>query len=699
MAFLSASIGGLLYYSSLKESALNEAKRLTLARTEVIEKNLSAYLSENVRPVKSLAGMKEFQDLLLKKDADSLAKANALLDHFKSTLAVDVCYLMDIYGNTVASSNRRDPDSFVGENFSFRPYFKEAAEGTPYNYLALGITSGKRGAYYSHPVYKNKRGAPIGVVVIKASIEHIERELSLSPDEIMLVTDPMGIVFISNRNEWLYHSINKLSPECVTKIAGSHQFGNGPWNWIGLQFKDEEHITGPSGGKYLAHRLGLYNYPGWNLTHLYKLKALSKIVSAPLIKITGPVVLSLCLFVGLAVFLLYKKARDEILKRRKFEHALRESEERYRSIYHNTPAMLHSVDTDGRLVSVSDNWLEVLGYERDDVIGQKLSSFLTPPSRHLAEEKVLPQFFNTGFCKDIPYQFIKKNGDTIDVLLSAIGDRDPRGNVIRSLAVSIDVTDRNRAEKALKLAKEALDSYSKDLENQVEKRTKDLTRILNQLRQLSGSIIVNQEKERSAIARELHDELGQVLTALRMDLVWLSERLKATDAKASGRALAMCELIDKTIEEVRGMAIRLRPGVLDDLGLVDALEWYTGDFERRTFISCTFEHRNVPSVLDTVATAAYRIAQETLTNVARHADANRAEVILQAHGGVLTLMIMDNGRGFDTAALSETKALGIAGMRERAGLVGGVLEVHSQPGKGTRVYFKVPLDGHVRITS
>jgi signal transduction histidine kinase len=314
-------------------------------------------------------------------------------------------------------------------------------------------------------------------------------------------------------------------------------------------------------------------------------------------------------------------------------------------------------------------------------------------SRRLAEESVFPQFFKTGFCKDIPYQFVKKAGDTIDVLLSAIGDRDSEGNVIRSLAVSIDVTERNRAEKALHRAKEELSRYSKDLEYQVEERTGEITSILNQLRRLSGSIMVNQEKERSAIARELHDELGQVLTALRMDAVWLSDRLKAADTKAAGRALTMCGLIDKTIEEVRGMAIRLRPGVLDDLGLVDALEWYTTDFERRTGITCIFKHRDVPSISDPVATAAYRITQEALTNVARHAAAKRVEVTLEARDGVLILATVDNGIGFNAAVLSETEALGVAGMRERAGLTGGVLEVQSQQGKGARVYFRVPIDG------
>ncbi|MGB6012502.1 MAG: PAS domain S-box protein, partial [Desulfobacterales bacterium] len=690
LAFLSASTGGYLYYSSLKESAQKESERQTSTRAEMIRKNLSSFLSENIKPVKTMAGMQEFQDFLIQRDSSSFDKANAMLDHFKASLNVDVCYLMDSKGNTVASSNRNDPDSFVGNNFAFRPYFKQAIKSFPSTYMALGTTSGKRGAYYSHPVYVEGRDSPAGIVVIKVSIELIESELTTTSGEIVLVTDPQGVVFISNQKNWLYNSIKKHSAKEISDIAKSLQFGNGPWEWIGLEIKGKKYAEDTGGNKYLIHRLGLYNYPGWDVTHLYNLKEISKIFSSPLLKIIEPIIIVLCILVGLAVFLLYKKASDELFKRKAFERALQKSEERYRSIYHNTPAMLHSIDPKGCLISVSDNWLEIMGYEREDVIGQKLARFFTPDSKTYAETAVFPEFFKTGFCKDIPYRFVKKNGDVIDVLLSAIGDRDDEGNITRSLAVSIDVTERIRAEKDLKLAKEELSRYSKDLERQVRERTREINSILqytpsvvyikdekgryilvnsrfeelfgvqndevrgktdydifskeaaeqfrnndlkvlserrscqveervhqkgdihtylsvkfplydesgdivsvcgistditdvkkaqDQLRRLSGSIMANQEKERSAIARELHDELGQILTALNMDSVWLHEHLKETDAKAARRALTMCELIDKTIEEVRSLAIRLRPGILDDLGLVDALEWYTADFE------------------------------------------------------------------------------------------------------------------------
>ena len=806
LAFLSASSGGYLYYSSLKESALKEAERQADLRLRTKKKNLTTFLSENVKPVKTLAGIQALQHALIQPDAQNLAAANATLDHFKQTLAADVCYLMDPSGKTIASTNRYDSDSFVGQNFAFRPYFKNAISGIPSTYLALGTTSGKRGAYYGQPVLSENGYPPVGIVVIKASIELIESRLGTELDEIVMVNDPHGVIFISNHKEWLYHLLWKYNEDNIPQIEKSRQFGTGPWIWTGLELKGD-YITDRDGNQYQIHVVELdKNYPGWNVVHLRNLDAITKSVIEPLIKTTGPIVLALCVLIGIGVFFLYRQASHEIRQRRSAERALRESEGRYRSLYHYTPAMLHSIDPKGRLVSVSDYWVEVMEYSRDEVIGRPLTDFFTTESRQYAETTVFPQFFKNGFCQDIPYEFVKKSGEKIDVLLSAIADRNPEGNIVRSLAVSIDVSQRNRAEEALKQAKEELSLYSKDLERLVRKQTEEITNILTytpavvyikdkagrytlvntryeelfdirnveirgktdedilpssiadqfrksdglvltesrslqveeqiqqsdgihtylavkfpiydesgnisgvcgilnditavkkaqiQLRRLSGSIMANQEKERSAIARELHDELGQVLTALRMDSVWMYERLKKKDPKASERALTMCKLIDKNIEDVRGMAFRLRPGVLDDLGLVDALEWYTADFEKRTDIACVFEHNAVASLSDGISTAAYRIAQEALTNVARHASANHVGVVLKTNNRHLTLAVVDDGQGFESQHLSESEGLGVAGMRERATLVGGRLEVHSKPKQGTQVYFKVPIDGQM----
>ncbi len=803
LAFLSATAGGYLYYSSLKESAFKEAERQAVARLEMIKTNLSSLLSEHRKSVKTLAGMKEVSEYLINPGEVTIRAANNLLDHFRESMDVGVCYLINSKGDTIASSNRDDDDSFVGNNFSFRPYFTQAVQNKPATYLALGTTSKKRGAYYSYPVYDGKRDSPAGVAVIKVSIQMIEKELSLSPEEIVVVTDPHGIIFISNKNDWLYNSITKLSADEIDFVAASRQFGEGPWEWNGLTVVDDKSAKDSYGNGYLMNRSDIVDYPGWKVIHLRSLSAISKVVSDPLLKITGPIVLALTILIGVSVFFLYGKATEEISLRRSVENALRESKERYRSLYNNTPAMLHSVDPDGRLVSVSEHWLYVMGYERDEVLGKMITDFFSEESRKLAIEIIMPEFFRKGYYKDAQYRFVKKNGEEIDILLSAIADRDSDGRIIRSLAVSIDVTERKRAEEALKVAKEELSRYSKDLELQVRKRTREITGIFkytpavvymkdkegryiivnsryeelfgvrnekirgktdyeifpaetadffrnsdmivlernrdcqftenirhenglhtylsvkfptydetgfasgicailtditalkkaqDQLRRLSGSIITNQENERHAIARELHDELGQVLTALRMDSVWMYERLKGSDKIAARRALSMCDLVDKNIQDVRNMAIRLRPGVLDDLGLVDALEWYTSDFERRTGITCIFEHYNIPVIGETIATASYRITQEALTNAARHSGASKVDVILRFENGILTLIVSDNGKGFGISELGEHEGLGVAGMRERAGLVGGVLQVQSSMGNGAKILFSVPVD-------
>ena len=478
MAFVSACVAGYLYYSFLKEYAYQEAERNALLRLQTTKKNLSSFFSENNKPVRVLAGMQPLVDVLIHNDPPSLKTANSLLDLFQKTLGVDVCYLMDARGNTIASSNRNAPDSFVGMNFSFRPYFQHAMQGLPSNYLALGTTSRKRGAYYSYPVYRENADTPLGIAVIKASIFFVERELTPEPTSIQLVVDPQGVIFISSRPEWLYQLLWPLKPEDLQRLRLSRQFGNGPWHWTGIRKKGDTHVVDASGMTYLFHQVAVDNYLGWNIIHLYDLKAASKLVSEPLSKIIRPVIIILCSLLGASIFFLYRRASLELARRRSVERALRKSEERYRSLYHHTPAMLHSINKKGNLVSVSDYWSEALGYTREEVIGKKFTDYLSAVSRKYAEEEIIPAFFKKGFIKDVPYQFIKKNGDLIDVQLSAITDRDEQRQTIRSLAVSMDVTERNKAELALKEAKEALSIHSKDLESQVRKRTREISGIL-----------------------------------------------------------------------------------------------------------------------------------------------------------------------------------------------------------------------------
>ena len=448
----------------------------------------------------------------------------------------------------------------------------------------------------------------------------------------------------------------------------------------------ERYAVDESDNRYLVNTHEIDGFPGWRVVHLRSLKEIFRVVFDPLVRVTVPTVITLCMLVGLAVFFLYRKASGEIIQRKKIEEALRESEKRYRSVYHNAPAMLHSIDSHGVMVSVSDNWLDAMGYERDEVIGKELLDFLTEESAANARNKVLPEFFRSGFCKDVSYQFIRKDGSSMDVLLSAIGERDSDGNIIRSLAVSIDISDRIAAEAELEKAREKLSLYTRDLELQVKKRTAEL-------RRLSGSILADQERERAAIARGLHDELGQVLTALRLEAVWIKERTEGKYEDVCKRASMMGDLIDDTIDEVRSIALRLRPGILDDLGLVEALEWHVADFERRTGITATFKvSGDLPEFKGNVATTAYRIAQEALTNIMRHSRAEEVGVTLSQDEGQFCLLVEDDGSGFVPEEIDEFKGLGLAGMRERANLVGGTFNISSRPKRGTRVEFRAKIE-------
>jgi len=200
------------------------------------------------------------------------------------------------------------------------------------------------------------------------------------------------------------------------------------------------------------------------------------------------------------------------------------------------------------------------------------------------------------------------------------------------------------------------------------------------------------EDERIRISRQVHDELGHALTGLKMDLYWLAGRLPKKFRAMQEKTKAMSSNIDSTIQTVRRIATELRPGILDDLGLAAALEWQAHEFERRTGIRCRVTSRvTEASFHQDLNTAFFRIFQETLTNVIRHAHATRVDVTLKEEEGHLLMEVKDNGRGISTDEITNTKSIGLLGMRERAALLGGELSISGQTGQGTIVTVKIPL--------
>ncbi len=272
---------------------------------------------------------------------------------------------------------------------------------------------------------------------------------------------------------------------------------------------------------------------------------------------------------------------------------------------------------------------------------------------------------------DLEYRVVKRDGSMRDIHALAETLRDEHGKAIGMIGKVEDITERKRAEEAIRSSHE-------------------------QLRALSGYLQQVREEERTMIAREIHDELGQQLTALKMDLAWVHKRLRAADVLAEKTASILARL-DTTIHTVRKIATELRPGILDDLGLVAALEWQAKEFQSRSGITCTLTSDVEEVVLDSArSTALFRIFQESLTNVARHSGATRVTARLHQADDTLTMEISDNGKGIGIPAKSGQRTFGLLGMQERAILLGGMLEFLETPRGGTTVLVKIPLQSQLR---
>lgn len=268
--------------------------------------------------------------------------------------------------------------------------------------------------------------------------------------------------------------------------------------------------------------------------------------------------------------------------------------------------------------------------------------------------------------ESITYRIIRPDGEVrwISALINVVPDS--KGNKLE-YGYAEDITERKKAAEEIKANSE----------------------LLRELYSYQQNI---REEERTHIAREIHDELGQQLTGLKMDLFWVNRRLQAADTAISEKLLTTLALIDTTIETVRRIATELRPSILDDLGLVAALDWQSDEFEKRSSIKVDFSSNlNEALVKPDISTALFRIYQELLTNVARHSKASTVKAFIWHDEQKLLLKVEDNGQGFDMNNIMNKKTLGLRGIKERTSLIGGNYEIKSSPGCGTSVLISVPL--------
>ena len=356
----------------------------------------------------------------------------------------------------------------------------------------------------------------------------------------------------------------------------------------------------------------------------------------------------------------------DITQRKAMEKALQQAEEKYRDIFDNAVEGIFQSTPSGRYLSVNPALARMYGYESpEELMGGATDIahkvYVDPDCR----EALTCLLERQGVVQGFEYEVRRRDGSTIWISESVRAVRDEKGKVRYYEGTIEDITERKRSEE-------------------------ELQQTLGQVRTLSRRLEVVREDERTRIARELHDELGVRLTCLKMDLSRLND---ASRPKLEEKVLSMIEQVDTTIAAVQGLVAELRPGVLDDLGLVAAIEWQCRDFERRSGIRCLLDSSEEDIPLDSAkATAAFRICQEALTNVVRHARAKEIRVHLDTLDRELLLEIHDDGQGILPEKVTDAGSLGLLGMRERAAAVGGALQIVGLRGQGTTVTLRLPCE-------
>jgi PAS domain S-box-containing protein len=343
-----------------------------------------------------------------------------------------------------------------------------------------------------------------------------------------------------------------------------------------------------------------------------------------------------------------------------------ESEPLLQSLIHASPLAIVALDCADRVTMWNPAAEHIFGWQADEVLGRPLP--FVPPDRELEYRAFREEELNGQSRIGSEVRRLRKDGQAVDISIWTAPVRDRDGAIRSTIGILADISESKRAKE--------------QSQEQAER-----------LRVLSRRLLEVQELERRHLARELHDEIGQILTGLQLSLETSlrreGEELRANLAEGQ-------RLVKDLTARVRDLSLRLRPTMLDDLGLLPALLWHLERYTAQTKIHVSFEHRGLERRLHPpeVETAAYRIIQEALTNIARHAGVREARVRLWRDRDRLVLRIEDQGRGFDTpAVLSGDHSSGLSGMHERAVLLGGHLTVASRPGSGTLVHAELPFQG------
>ena len=410
------------------------------ARREILEENeattvlLTTHLTYELKTiegaVKAMAGSPWIISALISREGEDIAHANSALDRYNSALDVSVSYLLDVHGITFASSNRNDPDSFVGKSYQFRPYFTQAVTGNPSRYFALGITSLKRGFYASFPV-GDYEGAIIGVVVMKRDLDGME--LQLRNYAYCFFVNQHGIIFLSSDPELVMKSLWPVAQATEKELLTSKQFGERPFDAVMQnEAKDRTEVL-LRGNTYLTSRK-VINPEGWSLVLMTKTDRVTIYKSVGVI-----LTLIVCLLITIPFAMTYQTIKSAEVMRR--------SEERFEQVAQSSQDWIWETDRDGLYTYSSMAVKHILGYEPEEIIGKHYYDFYVPEEKELLRHTFKGFFDRKDFFFRVVNRRVHRDGHQVFVESTGVPLLDEEGRAIGYRGTNHDITDRKSAEE------------------------------------------------------------------------------------------------------------------------------------------------------------------------------------------------------------------------------------------------------------
>ena len=327
------------------------------------------------------------------------------------------------------------------------------------------------------------------------------------------------------------------------------------------------------------------------------------------------------------------------------------------------------VDRDYRIVDINNCFIDYYKKNREEIIGKTCYEITHSLPQSCTEAKhpcPIRKVIEAKSINKVKHIHKDKYGKDVIVDIFSFPLFDLTGDVEYIVEIQQNITEHKKTEERLRVSRE-------------------------QLRGLAAYLESAREEERRKMARKIHDELGQTLAGLKIDLSWLSKGLSKEQESLFEKTKSMSKLVDTTIQTVKRIAAELRPGVLDDLGIAAAIEWQAGEFEKLVEIKCEFSSNPRDIILDQERSIViFRIFQEILTNIILHAKATKVRISLKEKGPSIVLKVRDNGKGISNKQISDSKAFGLIGMRERVRPWGGEIKISGAPGKGTTVVASIP---------